>query len=445
MTRSLSRWQAILLGLIVITGLLLGGFGLFVVGSREYIGDAFHVRASFKDVSGVEVGTRIHIKGVDAGEVEAIQLPETPEDDVILHLRIAGKFRHLIRSDAKVQIGDENLFGSKVVRILPEKSKGEMVADNAMLESLPPGGMSDHLVQAAEKMMNGNGPLGKVKNDLQQATYKLNNILDQAEVALHEVNNGKGTIGKLLKDDKLHNDLAKTLEEVNGLVAEVKQGKGTLGLLLKDEKLYGELTKTLTQINGLVLDVQDGKGSLGKLMNNTELYLEALKSLKDLQSTMTSFKQNADAIKALPVVRSYVVDVNKELNRPDCKRHRIHFAVEKLFDSGKAVLTDGGKQALDAAAEWLNDRKDEGSEVVVASFADPKKHDAEFAQTLTQKQSEIVADYLKANHKIHRMGYWWWSNRRVVALGCGTAPTPVPETDKLPPGRIELIVFIPIK
>jgi hypothetical protein len=41
------------------------------------------------------------------------------------------------------------------------------------------------------------------------------------------------------------------------------------------------------------------------------------------------------------------------------------------------------------------------------------------------------------------MGFWWWSNRTVKALGCGNAPTPVPETERLAPARIELIVFVP--
>ena len=128
-------------------------------------------------------------------------------------------------------------------------------------------------------------------------------------------------------------------------IQEVGDGKGTLGKLLKDEKLYGELTKALGQVNGLVQDVQEGKGSLGKLMNNTELYLEAVKSLKDLQSTMTSFKQNADAIKSLPLIKSYVVDINKELNRPGAQRLRKGVLDEKEVDKYLKELPDAAANA----------------------------------------------------------------------------------------------------
>jgi phospholipid/cholesterol/gamma-HCH transport system substrate-binding protein len=434
-----------LLGLVIVIGLILGGIGLFTAGSRQWVPDAFRLRAQFKEAAGVVVGTRVHVLGQDAGEVELVELPATHNGLVTLHLRVAGKFRHLVRDDSVVQIVDESLFGGKIVRIVSEHATGDRVADNAMLKGMPPGSVSDQLVNAGEKLLTGRGPLAKSLKELEESSARLNIILAKAEAAVHDVHNGKGTIGKLLKEEKMYEDMVKTMNELNYLVAEVKQGKGTLGKLVKDEKLYDELVTTLKQVNVVVMDVQDGKGSLGKLLNNTELYLEALKSLKDLQGTMASFKQNADAIKALPVISSYVVDVGKELNRPGSKRHRIHFAIDKIFDGNTSVLSADGRKALDAAADWLNDRKDEGSEVVVAAFADPKKHAADFAATLTQKQSEAVADYLKTNHKIHRMGFWWWSNRRVVALGCGTTPSPVPEKDKLPPGRLELIVFVPIK
>ena len=37
---------------------------------------------------------------------------------------------------------------------------------------------------------------------------------------------------------------------------------------------------------------------------------------------LASVKQNADAIKSLPIIRGYVVDPERELIRPTCKRVR---------------------------------------------------------------------------------------------------------------------------
>src|SRR5262245_10673184 len=123
-TRSLSRWQALLLGVVVLAGLGLGGFGLFVVGSRVWPGqNDLHVQVGFAEIKGVEVGTRVRIQGIDAGEVERIPPPETPSSPVLLRLRVKGEFRHLVRVSSTVQIVSEGMLGGKVVEIRPPARK----------------------------------------------------------------------------------------------------------------------------------------------------------------------------------------------------------------------------------------------------------------------------------------------------------------------------------
>jgi len=78
----------ILLGAVVLTGLVLATVGLFAVGSRQWFwNDAFYVRAGFHEIRGVEVGTRVRVQGIDAGEVIAIDPPAAPGGDVpAIHL-----------------------------------------------------------------------------------------------------------------------------------------------------------------------------------------------------------------------------------------------------------------------------------------------------------------------------------------------------------------------
>ena len=55
MSRSLSRWQAVVLGAVILIGLTLSVTGLFAVGSRAWYGrDAFTVRAGFRDIRGYQ-------------------------------------------------------------------------------------------------------------------------------------------------------------------------------------------------------------------------------------------------------------------------------------------------------------------------------------------------------------------------------------------------------
>jgi phospholipid/cholesterol/gamma-HCH transport system substrate-binding protein len=377
----------VLLAVVVLGGLALGALGLFAVGSRHWLGDAFHVRAGFADVSGIEVGTRVHIQGLDAGAVEAIESPAAPGGDVVLRLRIAGKYRPLVGADAVVEIAGESLLAGKVVRIRPGRPGAPPAAEDALLAGRVPAELTESLAQTADR-------------------------------------------------------LNRTLSQVDAVVADARHGKGSLGKLLRDEALYDDLTTTVAEARATLEDVRRGEGTLGKLVKGNEAYVEAVKSLQDVRQMVTSVKQNSDAIKALPVVRSYVVDPTKELIRPDCKRYRMWYATGDLFEPGRAVLTAHGRKLLDAAGPWMNGLKQRKSEVTVAAFADPHQN-AELAQVLTRKQSEVVAAYLKSNHKVHRVGFWWWSNRPVRAIGCGVNPPPVPEAQKLPPARVELLVFVP--
>ena len=156
---------------------------------------------------------------------------------------------------------------------------------------------------------------------------------------------------------------------------------------------------------------------------------------------MSSFQQDADAIKRLPVVRNYVEDPYTLLVRPDCDRNRRYFAEAELFEPGRAVLTEKGRQRLDELAPWLTHLKHKGSEVIVVACADPKSVSPGLARTITKQQSETVCTYLKGHHAVQKMG--WFQSRNVTALGLGTTPPPLPEAEPLPPSRIEVLVFVP--
>jgi phospholipid/cholesterol/gamma-HCH transport system substrate-binding protein len=423
MTRELTRWQALVLGGIVLAVLVLGGYALMAIQERRGLGaDAFTVHAGFRDIGGVEVGTRVRIQGIDAGEVTAILPPDVPGDPVTLRLRLAGKLRHLVARDAKVQIAHETMLAGKVVRILPGTTSAGPVDDDAMLAVLEGPDMLDTVAQAATR---------------------LHKLLGDADATLTAVRTGEGAAGKITHDlAQATGKLNAVLTKVDDTLARVQKGEGSLGKLIQDDRLYVELTDTLGQVKAAMGDIQSGNGTLGKLVKSNDVYAETLGSLQDMRRMVASVKQNSDAIKALPVVRSYVIDAHKELVRPDCKRSRKWFAEDQLFEPGRAVLTAAGKRRLDETAAWLSEHKDGGSEVVVAAFADAKQS-ADFAQTLTQKQSQAVLDYLVSQHRVQRTGFWWWSNRNVKAVGVGANPSPTPEIEALPSARIEVLVFVP--
>lgn len=60
---------------------------------------------------------------------------------------------------------------------------------------------------------------------------------------------GQGTLGKLMKDDKMYDDLGATVANLKLVTDRLAQGEGTLGKLSADDQLYND-------VHGLIKDVR---------------------------------------------------------------------------------------------------------------------------------------------------------------------------------------------
>jgi phospholipid/cholesterol/gamma-HCH transport system substrate-binding protein len=197
MSRSLTRLQAALLGVVVLLALGLAGTGIFAVGNGQWLwSDTFHVTVGFQQARGVEPGTEVRIQGVKAGLVDGVEAPANPGGNVMLRLKLAGRLRHLIRSDASVQIVNEGMIGGKVLEIDPGTASANPVTDNAQLASKP--------------------------------TAEIADVLAQVNSALEEIRQGQGTLGKLLKDPQAYSDLLSLIQQSKGTMASFQQDADAL-------------------------------------------------------------------------------------------------------------------------------------------------------------------------------------------------------------------------
>jgi hypothetical protein len=233
---------------------------------------------------------------------------------------------------------------------------------------------------------------------------------------------------------------------IGGKVVEIDPGSAAAPPVDDDallaSKPASELTDMLVQVNKALQEVREGQGSLSRLMKDPELYTSLVATLRQSQDAIASFQQDADAIKRLPVLRSYVQDAQSILVRPNCDCHRHCFAARELFEAdGRSVLTAEGCQRLDELAPWLGNLKYKGSEVVVVSYADPKTFSYGPARIVTREQSEAVCNYLRSRHAVQKMG--WFRTRKLTPLGLGTESPPIPEKETVAGDRVEVLVFVP--
>ncbi len=392
MTRSLSRTQSSLLGLVVILCLGLGVWGLFrVAGKSGRFADGYEVTVLATDAQDVEPGTPVRVRGLEAGQVVAV---EDTGEGVLLRLKLDGKYRDRIHADATASVQTKGILGISVIDVKPGTSAA--------------GPLGDVAIQA------------KPTPDLAEVTAKLHAVAGRVDSILKEVEEGKGTLPMLLRDDTVYRDLKDTSARTKKLVENLDQS-----------------------VTGLRSDAQS---TLKKVDAGVEAVHGELDELKGLmrtgQEAVSAIKQDAEAIKAMPIVRSYVEDNVAALVRPTFDKDRVIYVPNDFFEPGTAILHDSGRHKLNECAAWLNGQHQKGSEIVVATFADPKDRTqtSASARTLTKKQSEAMVEYFKGQG-VHKMGYV--TRRKLTPVGNGQDPSPVVEKDPLPAGRIEVILFVP--
>lgn len=111
---------------------------------------------------------------------------------------------------------------------------------------------SRKLNDTLDEIKSGKGTFSKLlTND--EAYKKLMKSLEDWSIITSRIASSKGSFGKLLNDNgKLYDALFESITISKDLVAQLKQGDGTLGKLMTDKQLYDEMLETAKQIRAIV-------------------------------------------------------------------------------------------------------------------------------------------------------------------------------------------------
>jgi hypothetical protein len=180
----------VLLGAAVLAGLALSAYGLFALGNGQWPwSKPYRVLAGFTTIPGVSAGTRVRVKGHDAGEVEQVQLPKDPGGKVLLMLRLDPRFQDLIRTDARAQIVPEGVFGGKVIDIDPGSATQAALADGSEITTVASVELAEMVAQLGSIVRAVEKDKGKV-SELVSDTDVLVKKSSAAMESVHQIAEG---------------------------------------------------------------------------------------------------------------------------------------------------------------------------------------------------------------------------------------------------------------
>jgi phospholipid/cholesterol/gamma-HCH transport system substrate-binding protein len=120
--------------------------------------------------------------------------------------------------------------------------------------------------------------------DSADATFKnLNAIVDRNR---DKVNSGVDNLQRFSGEiNKTADRFGQSSKDIEVFTKELRSGKGTLGKLVKDEQLYREARGLVQQVRGLAAKIENGPGVTGRLINDPEIYLEARRAIRNMNKT----------------------------------------------------------------------------------------------------------------------------------------------------------------
>jgi phospholipid/cholesterol/gamma-HCH transport system substrate-binding protein len=287
-------------GIFVVLGILVLTYFTVRVGHINVREEGYRVYAYVENASGLDKNSVARIAGVDVGRVEGITL-----DGVKAKVTLLIPVKVQIPLDSKIYVKSVGLLGEKYVEIVPG-SGAQMVKANGTIAE---GGPSVDIDRVLSQLSSIGGDVKSVTESLSHALggekgeRDLKEIVTGARETMTNLQNitqtiqkGEGTIGKLVKDDRLYLEVKNTVSSLNQVAETIGKGEGTLGKLVKDDALYVEAKETIASLNKLAQSIEKGEGTLGKLAKDEALYEKTKEAMEEAKNTFANLNKVAASI-----------------------------------------------------------------------------------------------------------------------------------------------------
>ncbi|TDH21431.1 MCE family protein [Segetibacter sp. 3557_3] len=252
------------IAILIVTILTLGG-------QKKTFRNSITVRAVFDDVQGLLKGNNVWFSGVKIGTVKRISFTGTSQVEV--DLTIEEKSVEYIRKNARAKISSESFIGSKIIEIIGGTPQAGAVDDGDIL--------------AVEKTLGTEEMMGT----FQANNRNLLDITTDLKAVSKRLNNGEGTIGKLLSDDQLATQLSTVMAtlrrasanterlttSIANYTAQLNNKQSFANQLVNDTIIFSQLRSTARELdeisktaNDVVVNLKQTSSDINTGVNNSK-------------------------------------------------------------------------------------------------------------------------------------------------------------------------------
>jgi len=315
----------IVVGLFVLGGLiLLGTLIVWFEGVSHLIRGGYEVRGHLPTAKGIRIGKRVHLDGIEIGDVSDVTSSQPDQAGVWVHMRINPEVRIPRRAEFVAQqtmAGDVYLdFHS------PDETTAYRPTDGTARAAgriKPPSLLPEKVMKQFFKAMEKFERLDVLLDNVQQLTRPPEGVAPAERknlwTLIAQVQETAGTLDRQLKGKETDKGLGRLLARAGDAAEELQKtlkkaqttlkgadkalktvgeagktvtglGKKGEALLAKGDALIAKLDKTadaadklLAGLDAAVTDARKGKGTVGKLMTDDELHRALVALVRNLR------------------------------------------------------------------------------------------------------------------------------------------------------------------
>lgn len=401
-------------GVFVLGTIALFAAGLFMIGDRRLLFTGhFEVSTTLAKVTGLEVGTRVRLAGLDAGEVLEIRVPPAPSGRFLVRMRVREDVRPLVRTDSACTIQTDGLVGNAFVQMSPGTDAAPLAGEGDVLPGVDPIELADVLREGRETIQLINRRVVSLTDEVSGTLTSLTRTMDTTREVIATAGRRVDEFGAT--GHEVLTDVRHTVGDVRVLVERTRAGEGTVGRLLTDTAFYDRLRQVADDAAGTAAALRETSETARTAVNDftaadgagariTQTIRNTLASIEEVTNDLA---EGTEALKRNFLFRGFFRDrgffdldaMSREayqaglLERDNRTAVRIWLDAAVLFetdpDGGERLTADGRRRVDQAMAQLVQYPRD--SPLVVEGYA--RAGDAD-TYVLSSERASAVREYL---------------------------------------------------
>jgi phospholipid/cholesterol/gamma-HCH transport system substrate-binding protein len=240
----------VLVGLFVVLGFILLLLIVFFVSGVYFFRHGYHVRAVFDYVGIINRGAPVRFAGVRVGEVQMVKvLPSTEvgkKGNVEILFFVEGGVQ--IRENYRISIDGNHIMSEPHVAITPTPGDGRILKDDDLVQGTSAYSTDELLVQLGDsadglsKLIKDAGGVFEDPDTRKMLGDSLKNM-NQLMTSMNAITSGQE---KEIRD--MVGRMSQTSQELNTFLERMNKGQGTLGKLVVEDEIYNDLRDFVKEI-----------------------------------------------------------------------------------------------------------------------------------------------------------------------------------------------------